>query len=67
MKYEYEYDDCRFAWFFCSCSVDDSEYMRNGDFIPTRMAAVQDAVNIVCLTKTRANPENNVGLLTLAR
>jgi len=46
--------------------VDDSEYMRNGDFIPTRMAAVQDAVNIVCLTKTRANPENNVGLLTLA-
>ena len=49
------------------CSVDDSDYMRNGDFIPTRMAAMQDAVNIVCHTKTRSNPENNVGLLTLAR
>jgi len=46
--------------------VDDSDYMRNGDFVPTRMAAIQDAVNIVCHTKTRANPENNVGLLTLA-
>ncbi len=48
-------------------SVDDSDYMRNGDFVPTRMAAMQDAVNIVCHTKTRSNPENNVGLLTLAR
>jgi len=46
--------------------VDDSDYMRNGDFIPTRMAAMQDAVSMVCHTKTRANPENNVGLLTLA-
>ena len=41
--------------------------MRNGDFAPTRMAAVQDAVNIVSMQKTRSNPENNVGLLTLAR
>ena len=48
-------------------SVDDSDYMRNGDFVPTRMAALQDAVNIVSLQKTRTNPENNVGLLTLAR
>jgi 26S proteasome regulatory subunit N10 len=46
--------------------VDDSDYMRNGDFVPTRMAAMQDAVNMVCHTKTRSNPENNVGLLTLA-
>jgi len=46
--------------------VDDSDYMRNGDFVPTRMAALQDAVGIVSLQKTRTNPENNVGLLTLA-
>ncbi|ODM96963.1 26S proteasome non-ATPase regulatory subunit 4 [Orchesella cincta] len=46
--------------------VDDSDFMRNGDFAPTRMAAMQDAVNIVCLSKTRSNPENNVGLLTMA-
>jgi len=46
--------------------VDDSDFMRNGDFVPTRLAAMQDAVNMVCLTKTRANPENNVGLITMA-
>ncbi|NXS64100.1 PSMD4 ATPase, partial [Brachypteracias leptosomus] len=49
----------------CS-SVDNSEYMRNGDFLPTRLQAQQDAVNIVCHSKTRSNPENNVGLITLA-
>ncbi|CAG2059328.1 unnamed protein product [Timema podura] len=46
--------------------VDNSDYMRNGDFLPTRLQAQQDAVNLVCHSKTRANPENNVGLLTLA-
>ncbi|XP_038624396.1 putative PIP5K1A and PSMD4-like protein [Tachyglossus aculeatus] len=46
--------------------VDNSEYMRNGDFLPTRLQAQQDAVNIVCHSKTRSHPENNVGLLTLA-
>nr|XP_020653913.1 26S proteasome non-ATPase regulatory subunit 4 isoform X1 [Pogona vitticeps] len=49
-----------------SFSVDNSEYMRNGDFLPTRLQAQQDAVNIVCHSKTRSNPENNVGLITLA-
>uniref|UniRef100_A0A3P8XV44 26S proteasome non-ATPase regulatory subunit 4 n=1 Tax=Esox lucius TaxID=8010 RepID=A0A3P8XV44_ESOLU len=47
-------------------SVDNSEYMRNGDFLPTRLQAQQDAVNIVCHSKTRANPENNVGLISMA-
>nr|CAG4638546.1 EOG090X08NC [Cyclestheria hislopi] len=46
--------------------VDNSEFMRNGDFIPSRLQAQQDAVNMVCHSKTRSNPENNVGLLTLA-
>jgi chlorite dismutase len=50
-----------------SDSVDNSEYMRNGDFLPTRLQAQQDAVNIVCHSKTRSNPENNVGLITLAK
>ncbi|XP_020286761.1 26S proteasome non-ATPase regulatory subunit 4 isoform X1 [Pseudomyrmex gracilis] len=45
--------------------VDNSDYMRNGDFVPTRLQAQQDAVNLVC-HKTRSNPENNVGLITLA-
>lgn len=46
--------------------VDNSEWMRNGDFIPTRMQAQQDAVNVVCRMKTRQNVENTVGLLSLA-
>lgn len=53
---------------YISCySVDNSDYMRNGDFLPTRLQAQQDAVNLVCHSKTRSNPENNVGLLTLAK
>lgn len=47
-------------------SVDNSDFMRNGDFIPTRLQAQQEAVNLVCHSKTRSNPENNVGLLTLS-
>uniref|UniRef100_A0AAZ3SID3 26S proteasome non-ATPase regulatory subunit 4 n=1 Tax=Oncorhynchus tshawytscha TaxID=74940 RepID=A0AAZ3SID3_ONCTS len=47
-------------------SVDNSEYMRNGDFLPTRLQAQQDAVNIICHSKTRANPENIVGLISMA-
>lgn len=46
--------------------VDNSDYMRNGDFIPTRMQAQQEAINLVCHSKTRSNPENNVGLISLA-
>jgi len=48
-------------------SVDNSDYMRNGDFLPTRLHAQQDAVNLICHSKTRANPENNVGLLSIAK
>ncbi|GAU92114.1 hypothetical protein RvY_04239 [Ramazzottius varieornatus] len=44
--------------------VDNSEYMRNGDYVPTRLHAQNDAVNLICSAKTRANPENNVGLVT---
>ena len=41
--------------------------MRNGDFVPTRLQAQQDAVNLVCHSKTRSNPENNVGLLSFTK
>lgn len=40
--------------------------MRNGDFIPSRMQSQFDAVNMVALAKTKSNPENNVGLLSLS-
>jgi len=45
--------------------VDNSDWMRNSDFIPSRLQSQFDAVNMVALAKTKANPENNVGLLTL--
>jgi len=40
--------------------------MRDGDFLPTRMQAQNDAVSLIFHAKTRSNPENNVGLLTLS-
>ncbi|CAF3696623.1 unnamed protein product [Rotaria sp. Silwood1] len=46
--------------------IDNSDFMRDGDFIPTRMQVQQDAVSLIFHAKTRSNPENNVGLLTLS-
>jgi len=46
--------------------VDNSEFMRNGDYLPTRLQAQQDAVNLIAHSKTRANPESNVALMTLS-
>ncbi|KIO29164.1 hypothetical protein M407DRAFT_242734 [Tulasnella calospora MUT 4182] len=44
--------------------IDNSEYMRNGDYTPTRFASQSDAVNVIFGRKTNANPENTVGLMT---
>jgi len=46
--------------------VDNSDYTRNGDYMPTRFEAQNDAVNLVCGAKTQQNPENSVGILTTA-
>jgi len=46
--------------------VDNSQFMRNGDFLPTRLQAQQDAVNLIAHSKTRSNPESNVALMTLS-
>jgi len=40
--------------------------MRNGDFAPSRLEAQQDAVNLLAGAKTQSNPENTVGVLTMA-
>lgn len=45
---------------------DNSDYQRNGDYFPTRLNVQKDGVNLVCLSKVRSNPENNVGLMTLS-
>lgn len=46
--------------------IDNSEYMRNGDYTPSRFDAQADAVNIVFQIKTDSNPENAVGVMSMA-
>ncbi|KAI9261560.1 hypothetical protein BDA99DRAFT_537947 [Phascolomyces articulosus] len=46
--------------------IDNSEWMRNGDYTPTRLAAQNEAVNLIFSSKTQANRENTVGLMTMA-
>jgi len=36
--------------------------MRNGDYVPTRMAAQQDAANLLVGAKTQSHPESTVGV-----
>jgi len=44
--------------------LDNSDWMRNGDYTPTRLEAQQDAINLICGAKTQSNPENTVGVLS---
>jgi len=46
--------------------LDNSEWMRNGDYSPTRIGAQHDAIHLLFRIKTQSNPENTVGLMTLA-
>jgi len=46
--------------------IDNSEWMRNGDYLPSRSEAQADAVNLICSAKTGQNSENTVGLMTTA-
>jgi len=47
--------------------LDNSEWMRNGDYAPSRIEAQQDAVNIICAAKTQQNPESTVAVMTMAQ
>ena len=46
--------------------VDNSDFMINGDYKPTRLQAQAEAVNLLAGAKTGSNPENTVGILSLA-
>lgn len=46
--------------------IDNSEYMRNGDYLTSRYQAQLDTVELIFRRKTQANPESMVGLLTMA-
>ncbi|KAF2076607.1 hypothetical protein CYY_002093 [Polysphondylium violaceum] len=46
--------------------LDNSEWMRNGDFSPSRYEAQKDAVNLICAGKTQSNPESCVAIMSMA-
>jgi len=45
----------------CDCS----EWMRNGDAMPTRFESQKDAVSLISNTKTDQNQENTIGLISM--
>lgn len=45
--------------------MDNSEASRNGDYVPSRWEAQSDAVNLIFSSKTNANPESSVGLMSM--
>ncbi|GKY93287.1 hypothetical protein MPSEU_000296200 [Mayamaea pseudoterrestris] len=46
----------------CMILLDRSQYMRNGDYIPTRLEAQTDAANLLVGCKTQSHPESTVGV-----
>lgn len=44
-------------------AIDNSEYMRNGDYTPSRYDAQLTAMEFIFQSKVNSNPENTVGLL----
>ena len=44
--------------------LDVSDWMRNGDYTPTRIDAQYDAATMLCGAKIDSNPESTVGVLT---
>jgi len=46
--------------------LDNSEYMRNGDYEPDRLVAQNDTVKDISAHKTQSNQESTVGFLSMA-
>jgi 26S proteasome regulatory subunit N10 len=46
----------------CMILLDCSQYMRNGDYVPTRFEAQTDAANLLVGAKTNSHPESTVGV-----
>eukprot|EP01098_Paradermamoeba_levis_P003100 TRINITY_DN1446_c0_g1_i4.p1 TRINITY_DN1446_c0_g1~~TRINITY_DN1446_c0_g1_i4.p1 ORF type:complete len:443 (-),score=190.39 TRINITY_DN1446_c0_g1_i4:209-1537(-) len=45
--------------------LDNSEWMRNGDFVPTRLQSQKDALQTISNAKMREHTESCVGVLTM--
>jgi len=50
----------------CMILLDNSQYMLNGDYIPTRLSAQIDAANLLVSHKTQSNPESTVGVVAMS-
>jgi 26S proteasome regulatory subunit N10 len=50
----------------CMILLDTSEYMRNADYLPTRLDAQADAANMIANQKTASNPESTVGVISMS-
>ncbi|KAI5286200.1 hypothetical protein KEM54_006971 [Ascosphaera aggregata] len=46
--------------------VDNSESSRNGDYLPSRFQAQTDAISLIHNAKMQDNPQNAVGLMSMA-
>jgi 26S proteasome regulatory subunit N10 len=46
--------------------LDNSDWMRNGDYLPCRLDAQHDAAGVICNDRVNSNPESTVGILTMA-
>jgi 26S proteasome regulatory subunit N10 len=46
--------------------MDNSEHMRNGDYVPSRLEAEQDAVSTLVRVKLEDNQETRVAVLAMA-
>jgi len=50
----------------CMILLDNSQYMLNGDYTPTRLSAQIDAANLLLSHKTQSNPESTVGVIAMS-
>ncbi|CCI40499.1 hypothetical protein ABG067_000737 [Albugo candida] len=46
--------------------LDNSEWMRNGDYAPSRLVAQHDAASMLCGAKIQSHPESTVGVIAMA-
>jgi len=52
-------------YFLTLSSADNTSWARNGDFVPNRWEAQQEAMEIIIRSKLNNNPENCCGLMSL--
>ena len=46
--------------------LDDSEFMRNGDYAPNRLDSQQDAAALLTAQRINDNAESTVGVMSMA-